>query len=95
MTSTIKVVSLALALALLPDALQAADRISRGRAETMALRLVPGGAIVGGGLEKDKNQNLVWSFDVSIPGSKNVKAIEIDAYSGMVLSNTLESPEDR
>jgi uncharacterized membrane protein YkoI len=91
----IRVVSLALALALLPDALQAADRVSRGRAETTALQLVPGGAILSGGLEKDKNRNLVWSFDVSIPGSRNVKAIAIDAYTGVVLSNTLETPEDR
>ena len=95
MTSMIRVVSLALALALLPAALQAADRVSRGRAETTALQLVPGGAILSGGLEKDKNRNLVWSFDVSIPGSRNVKAIAIDAYTGVVLSNTLETPEDR
>jgi|RhiMethySRZTD1v2_1073278.scaffolds.fasta_scaffold4286353_1 uncharacterized membrane protein YkoI len=95
MNSTLRVISLALALTLLPDTLLAADRVSRGRAETTALQLVPGGAIVSGGLEKDKGNKLVWAFDVSIPGSRNVKAIAIDAYTGMVLSNTLEAPEDR
>ena len=95
MTPTLRVVSVVLALALLPDALQAADRVSRGRAETTALQLVPGGAIVSGGLEKDKSNKLVWAFDVSIPGSRNLKAIAIDAYTGVVLSNTLEAPEDR
>ena len=95
MTPILRVVSLSLALALLPDALHAAPRVSRGRAETMALKLVPGGAIVSGGLEQGARKRLVWSFDVSIPGSRNVKAIEIDAYTGAVLSNTLEAPQDR
>jgi uncharacterized membrane protein YkoI len=52
---------------------------------------MPGGAIVSGNLERDKNR-LVWWFDVSIPGSRNVKAIQLDAYSGAVVSNTIETP---
>jgi uncharacterized membrane protein YkoI len=80
--------ALMLALAFLPDPAQAQSRITRQRAETAALSLVPGGAIVGGNLERDKGR-LLWWFDVSIPGSRNLKAIQIDAYSGAVVSNTL------
>jgi uncharacterized membrane protein YkoI len=83
--------TLLLCLALLPASLQAQPLISRDRAEMAALRLVPGGEIVGGNLERDRDR-LLWWFDVSIPGSRNVKAIQIDAYTGAVVSNTIETP---
>ena len=89
-----RVICLSLALVLLPDSIQARPRVTRGRAEITALKLVPGGQIVIGDLEREGNR-LVWSFDVSIPGSRNVKAILIDAHTGTVVSNTLEAPEDR
>jgi uncharacterized membrane protein YkoI len=82
---------LSLALALLPIPIQAQSLIARHRAEMKALELVPGGVIVSGNLERDKNR-LLWWFDVSIPGSRNVKAIQLDAYSGAVVSNTIETP---
>jgi uncharacterized membrane protein YkoI len=82
---------LALMLALAPVSLQAQSRITRQQAENAARELVPGGTIVGGNLERDRGR-LLWWFDVSIPGSRNVKAIQIDAYTGAVVSNTL-TPE--
>jgi len=87
-----KALCLALALLVLPFPLQA--RTTRDRAEMTALKLVPGGAIVTSSLEHDGDR-LVWWFDVSIPGSRNVKAIHVDAATGTVVSNTLEAPEDR
>jgi uncharacterized membrane protein YkoI len=84
----------ALALLLLPYSLEARSRIGRNQAEMTALKLVPGGAIVSSSLEQD-GKRLVWWLDVSVPGSRNVKAIHVDAYSGAVVSNTLEAPEDR
>ena len=89
-----KSLCLALALLLLPYSLQARTRVSRNQAEMTALKLVPGGSIVTGSLEQD-GKKLVWWLDVSIPGSRNVKAIHVDAYTGAVVSNTLETPEDR
>jgi len=89
-----KAFCLALALLLLPCSLQARSRVSRNEAETTARKLVPGGDIVLSSLEQDGNR-LVWWLDVSIPGSRNVKAIHIDAYTGAIVSNTLETPEDR
>jgi uncharacterized membrane protein YkoI len=88
---SVRALCLWLALALLPVSVQAQSLITRQRAEMMALELVPGGEIVSGNLERDKNR-LLWWFDVSIPGSRNVKAIQLDAYSGTVVSNTIETP---
>ena len=85
---------LVLALALLPAPAEARSRVSRNQAEMTALKLVPGGAIVTSSLEQD-GKRLLWWLDVSIPGSRNVKAIHVDAYSGTVVSNTVEAPEDR
>ena len=85
---------LVLALALLPGPVEAQSSVSRDQAEMAALKLVPGGEVVSGSLEQD-GKRLVWWIDVSIPGSRNVKAIHIDACNGAVVSNTLETPEDR
>jgi uncharacterized membrane protein YkoI len=82
------------ALALLPLSLHAASAITRERAEATALRLVPGGTVVIGDLERE-NGRLVWLFDVSIPGSRNLREIHVDAGTGAVVSNTLETPTDR
>ena len=87
---------LALAFALLPGPVDAQSRISREQAETAALSLVRGGSIVTAALERDWDTNrVVWSFDVSIPGSRNLQSIEVDPQTGAVVSNTLEGPEDR
>lgn len=45
-------------------------------------------------LERE-NGRLVWLFDISIPGSRNLREIQVDASTGAVLSNTLETPTDR
>ena len=81
-------------LAILPASLQARTPISRVQAESTALKLVRGGLIVSGELERE-NGRLVWLFDVSIPGSRNLREIQVDARTGAVVSNTLEAPSDR
>lgn len=88
-------VLLSSALALFHDAVQAHPlHVTRERAEAKALSLVAGGTIVLASLEREKGAP-VWWFDVSMPGSRNVKAIRIDASTGRVVSNTVESPLDR
>ena len=82
-------------LALLPSSLYAAVApVSYDRAEITALGLVPGGAIVTAELAREHGR-LVWLFDVSVPGSRNVREIQVDANTGAVVSNTLELPTDR
>ena len=71
--------------------LAAEAKVSRADAEKAALAKVPGGAIKDGELEKEKGK-LIWSFDISIPGSKDIKEVAVDAISGAVLSVDTETP---
>ena len=79
---------------LLSATAQASAPISYDRAEATALGMVPGGEVVTGELERT-GAKLVWLFDVSIPGSRNVREIQVDGRTGSVVSNTLETPTDR
>lgn len=79
---------------LLSATAQASAPITYERAEATALRIVPGGEVVRSELERTGGK-LVWLFDVSLPGSRNVREIQVDARNGTVVSNTLETPTDR
>jgi uncharacterized membrane protein YkoI len=68
--------------------------ISRWQAESSALKQVPGGSILTGALETGGSR-AVWLFEVSVPGSRNVREIMIDARTGAVVSSTLETSTDR
>lgn len=74
--------------------LAAQAKVSRADAEKSALAKVPGGTIKDGELEKEKGK-LIWSFDISIPDSKNIKEVAVDAISGAVLSVETETPADQ
>ena len=66
-------------------------KVSRADAEHTALAKVPGGTIKDGELEKEKGK-LIWSFDISVPGSADIKEVAVDAISGAVLSVETETP---
>src|SRR5689334_19482299 len=83
-----------LALASVPAPLLAQSFITRNQAAAVALETAHHGSIIVGDLERHEGR-LVWSFDISIPGSRNVKVVEVDAYSGAVVTNTVEPPTDR
>ena len=68
--------------------------ISRDKAEAIALKQLPGSQIVAGGLEKAQGRE-VWTFDLSVPNSRNFTEVVIDAESGKVLSKRLETPADQ
>src|ERR1043165_173968 len=71
--------------------LQSEAKISRADAEKAALAKVPGGKIKEGELEKEKGK-LIWSFDISIPDSKDIKEVAVDAMTGDVIAVNTESP---
>jgi uncharacterized membrane protein YkoI len=71
--------------------LAAMAKVSRAAAEQTALAKVPGGTIKDGELEKEKGK-LIWSFDISIPGSADIKEVAVDAITGAVLSVETETP---
>ena len=70
--------------------LQAEAKVSRVDAERAALAKVPGGTIKEGELEKEKGK-LIWSFDISTPGSRDIKEVQVDAITGAVISIETES----
>jgi hypothetical protein len=70
--------------------LQAEAKVSRADAEKAALAKVPGGTIKEGELEKEKGK-VIWSFDISTPGSSDIKEVQVDAVSGAVISVETET----
>ena len=76
------------------DALRAKAKISQEAATATALAAVPNGKIKSSEIENEDNK-LVWSFDISTPKSKNITEIMIDAKTGKVVSNKVETPKDQ
>jgi len=74
------------------DVLQAEAKISKGEAERIALAHAPNGIIKEGELEREKGR-LIWSFDITTPGSRDTTEVNVDAQTGQVVSVTKETPE--
>ena len=55
---------------------------------------MPNGTVKEAELEKEKGQ-LIWSLDVTIPDSKDIKEVNVDAITGKVLSVETETPEQQ
>src|SRR5437588_4686150 len=60
-------------------------KITQAEAEKAALAKVPNGKIKAAELEKEHGK-LIWSFDISMPKSKNIIEIQVDATSGTLVS---------
>ncbi len=71
--------------------LQSQAKITRAAAEKTALTKAPGGTIKDGELEKEKGR-LIWSFDISTPGSRDITEVAVDAITGAVVSVDKETP---
>ena len=63
-------------------------------AERAALARVPGGRVIAGELEREHGK-LIWSFDISVPGSRAIQEIHVSARSGRVLSVATETVADQ
>jgi hypothetical protein len=74
--------------------LKAQAKISEADAKQAALAKVPNGTIKEGELEKEKGR-LIWSFDIAIPDSKDIKEVAVDAITGAVISVDTETPEQQ
>lgn len=73
--------------------LQAKAKLTEAQAKAIALAKVPGGKVKEGELEEE-NSRLVWSFDISSPGTKDITEVQVDAISGSIVSVATESPKD-
>ena len=69
-------------------------KISKEAATATALAQVPGGTVKDGELEKEHGK-WIWSFDISIPGSADIKEVAVDANTGAVIGVETETPEQQ
>lgn len=74
--------------------LKAQAKITQDEAAKTALAKVPNGKIKSAELEKEHGK-LIWSFDISMPKSKNITEIQVDAKTGKIVSNQVETPGDQ
>ena len=74
--------------------LEAQAKISKAAAQASALAKVPGGTVKDGELEKEKGK-LIWSFDITQPGTADIKEVAVDATTGAVLDVVTETPADQ
>ncbi len=74
--------------------MKAESKISKEAAQASALAKVPGGTVKDGELEKEKGK-LIWSFDISLPGSTDIKEVAVDATTGEVLDVATETAADQ
>lgn len=65
--------------------------MSRDQAEAVAQTESNGGRIVSAELEREHGR-LVWSFDITIPDSKDIREIQVDASSGQIVDREIETP---
>jgi hypothetical protein len=69
-------------------------KITKTRAERIALTKVHGGTIRSAELES-ANGHRFWSVYIAKPGSKNAREIRVDARNGHILAVQTERPEDQ
>lgn len=66
-------------------------RISMQNARQRALTVIPKGKIRSEELETEHGQ-LLYSFDIQIPGRSGIEEVQISALDGRLLSRTHENP---
>ncbi len=76
------------------DGAKHSGKITKARAERIALAKVPGGRIHSAELETVRGRHF-WSVYIAKPNSKNAKEIRVDATSGQILAVQTERPEDQ
>ena len=69
-------------------------KVSKSDAEKTALEKVPDGRVESAELEKE-NGNLVWSFDIAKPNTKNIGEVQVDAKTGQIAAVAEETPKDQ
>jgi len=70
--------------------LLAQAKVPESAARATALAKVPGGTVSSAELEKE-HHHLIWSFDIAQANSADVIEIQVDAKTGVIVSQTSES----
>lgn len=71
--------------------LAAQAKVRESEAKRIALKQVPSGSIKTAEIENEKG-HLVWSFDISKPGTRNITEVLVDAKTGRIVSISKENP---
>jgi len=74
--------------------LQARTKITKAEAEKTALAKVPNGTVTEAELEEEHGK-LIWSFDISTPGAKDITEVAVNAITGELVSVEHETPEEQ
>jgi uncharacterized membrane protein YkoI len=74
--------------------LQSMAKVTKEDAQKTALARVPNGTVQEAELEKEHGK-VIWSFDIAVPGSKDISEVEVDAVTGEVVAMEKESPEEQ
>lgn len=74
-------------------ALLAKAKITHEQAQKIALDAVPNATIRSSELEEEDG-GLRWSFDLTTPGSKKTTEVGVDALTGKIVENKVESEKD-
>ena len=74
--------------------LEAQAKITKAEAQKIALDKVPGGTIKEGEIEEEKGK-VIWSFDISTPGTKDITEVNVDAVTGAVIGVSKEIVADQ
>jgi uncharacterized membrane protein YkoI len=75
-----------------PASLRREAKISEKTARSTALKEVPNGKIAASEIERE-NGNLIWSFDIKVPGKSGIEEITVNAITGAVVTHEHESPK--
>lgn len=73
--------------------LMAKAKVTRADAEKTALAAVPNATVKEAELEEEDG-GLRWSFDLKTPGSKRITEVGVDAITGKIVENKVESEKD-
>ena|ERR1700736_6751605 len=65
--------------------------VTKSQGEKIALQKVPHGKIKSAEIENEHGK-LVWSFDITKPGTHDITEVLIDARSGAIVSIDKENP---
>ena len=74
--------------------LEGKAKVSKEEATKIALAKAPGGTVKESELENEKGK-LIWSFDISLPGTKDITEVNVDAISGEVVAVEHENVKEQ
>jgi uncharacterized membrane protein YkoI len=69
-------------------------KITLNQAEHLALAKVSHGKVSTAELEREHGI-LIWSFDITQPGTRNISEVQVNAKTGKVVSVKTETPKDQ